>query len=175
MHYGAEPCLMYIQETVQVSGLMRCNHIMLTASLKHVVPCCLICRYQYCGENCCLCVRDQGSTPKMEPAHVNSTLQNEETKTVSYLCVVSDRRTSNLAVNIVRGASAENALQMAAKMAGTKKSSESVIFPWRGKGRVSREGLREWCGRVWREGRECGWRRSGGEVRKSWYVVLKKS
>ena len=56
------------------------------------------------------------------------------------------------------------------------------------------EGLREGCGREWREGRECGGRRSGGEVRrvvgtcgtnlkpidvhnarqKSWYVVLKE-
>jgi len=30
--------------------------------------------------------------------------------------------------------SAEYALQMAAKMVVTKKSSETVIFPWRGRG-----------------------------------------
>jgi len=102
MHYGAEPCLMYMQEREQVSGLMRYNHIMLTASLRHVVPCCLICVCQYCRGNCCLCVWDQVSTPKLEPTHVNSTLQKDAAKMVSYLSVVSDRRTSNVAVNIVR-------------------------------------------------------------------------
>ena len=45
--------------------LMRNNHIMLTASLWHVVPCCLVYRCQYCRGNCCLSVQDKGYTPKM--------------------------------------------------------------------------------------------------------------
>ena len=62
------------------------------------------------------------------------------------------------------GATAEYALQMAAKMAATKKSSETLIFPCRGK--APGGGAMWGCGREWREGRECGGRRSGGKVRR---------